>query len=104
MTSIVAARKNEVDMAVGNAVGSNIFNILMVLGVASAINPVALIRENIIDIVILIVFSLIVWIYAAKAENQPERGNFHGVYVPDLCGVYYLEIAAVGMQLVRRGQ
>jgi len=26
------------------------------------------------------------------------------VYVPDLCGVYYLEIAAVGMQLVRRGQ
>jgi hypothetical protein len=27
-----------------------------------------------------------------KAEDQPERGNFHGVYVPDLCGVYYLEI------------
>lgn len=27
-----------------------------------------------------------------KAENQPERGNLHGVYVPDLCGVYYLEI------------
>ena len=32
VTSVVAARKNEVDMAVGNAVGSNIFNILMVLG------------------------------------------------------------------------
>mgnify|MGYP000379332778 CR=1 FL=1 len=31
VTSVVAARKNEVDMAVGNAVGSNIFNILMVL-------------------------------------------------------------------------
>ena len=45
VTSVVAARKNEVDMAVGNAVGSNIFNILMVLGAASAINPVALIRE-----------------------------------------------------------
>ena len=32
VTSIVAAKKNEVDMALGNAVGSNIFNILMVLG------------------------------------------------------------------------
>ena len=73
VTSIVAARKNEVDMAVGNAVGSNIFNILMVLGVASAINPVALIRENIIDIVILIVFSLIVWIYAATKQRISRK-------------------------------
>ena len=46
VTSIVAARKNEVEMAVGNAVGSNIFNILMVLGIASAINPITLIREK----------------------------------------------------------
>ena len=38
VTSIVAARKNEVDMALGNAVGSCIFNILMVLGIASAIS------------------------------------------------------------------
>ena len=73
VTSVVAARKNEVDMAVGNAVGSNIFNILMVLGVASAINPVALIRENIIDIVILIVFSLIVWIYAATKQRISRK-------------------------------
>ena len=73
VTSIVAARKNEVDMAVGNAVGSNIFNILMVLGIASAINPVALIRENIIDIVILIVFSLIVWIYAATKQRISRK-------------------------------
>ena len=73
VTSVVAARKNEVDMAVGNAVGSNIFNILMVLGIASAINPVALIRENIIDIVILIVFSLIVWIYAATKRKISRK-------------------------------
>ena len=76
MTSVVAARKNEVDMAVGNAVGSNIFNILMVLGVASAINPVALIRENIIDIVIFIVFSLIVWIYADQSRESAGKREF----------------------------
>ena len=51
VTSIVAARKNEVDMALGNAIGSNIFNILLVLGIAGAISPVAFIMENVIDII-----------------------------------------------------
>lgn len=64
VTSIVAARKNEVDMAVGNVIGSNIFNILLVLGVAAAISPIAFITENIIDIVILIACSLLVWVFA----------------------------------------
>ena len=51
VTSIIAARKNEVDMALGNAIGSNIFNILLVLGIAGAISPVAFIMENVIDII-----------------------------------------------------
>ena len=46
VTSIVAAKKNEVDMALGNVIGSNIFNILLVLGVAGAISPVAFVTEN----------------------------------------------------------
>lgn len=64
VTSIVAARKNEVDMAVGNVVGSNIFNILLVLGVASAISPIAFLMDNVIDIIILILMSGIVWLFA----------------------------------------
>ena len=72
-TSVVAARKNEVDMAVGNAVGSNIFNILMVLGISSAISPVALIRENIIDIVLLMVFSVMVWIFAGTRKKIERK-------------------------------
>ncbi len=63
-TSVVAARKNEVDMALGNAVGSNIFNILMVLGIASALSPISFIGENIIDIVILVGFTILVWLMA----------------------------------------
>lgn len=73
VTSVVAARKNEVDMAVGNAVGSNIFNILMVLGISSAISPVALIWENIIDIVLLMVFSVIVWIFAGTRKKIERK-------------------------------
>lgn len=61
VTSIVAARKKEIGMALGNAIGSNIFNILMILGIAGTLSPIAVITENIIDIVVLIVFSIIVW-------------------------------------------
>ena len=73
VTSVVAARKNEVDMAVGNAVGSNIFNILMVLGISSAISPVALIREIIIDIVLVMVFSVMVWIFAGTRKKIERK-------------------------------
>jgi len=64
VTSIVAAKKKEVDMALGNVIGSNIFNILFVLGIAASISPVAFTMENIIDIVILALMSVLVWIFA----------------------------------------
>ncbi len=64
VTSIVAAKKKEVDMALGNVIGSNIFNILFVLGIAATISPVAFTMENIIDIVILALMSVLVWIFA----------------------------------------
>jgi len=74
VTSVVAARKNEVDMAVGNAVGSNIFNILMVLGIASAISPVSLISENVIDILVLVGFSVVVCFFA-RSDRKITRNE-----------------------------
>lgn len=76
VTSIVAARKNEIGMALGNAIGSNVFNILMVLGIASTISPIAFITENIIDIVILLVFTLIVWMFAATKQQLSRKEGF----------------------------
>ena len=64
VTSVVAAKKNEVDMALGNVIGSNIFNILFVLGIATAISPITFIQENMVDIIILAVMSLLVWWFA----------------------------------------
>ncbi|MBE5911020.1 calcium/sodium antiporter [Pseudobutyrivibrio sp.] len=74
VTSIVAARKNELDMAIGNVVGSNIFNILLILGAASAISPITFLAVNAIDASILIVMSVIVWILCAKKKklNRPD--------------------------------
>ena len=74
VTSIVAARKGEVDMALGNVIGSNIFNILMVLGIAAAISPVAFLTENIIDIAVLIVFSVLGWIMAWTKKELNRKG------------------------------
>lgn len=76
VTSIVAAKKDEVDMALGNVIGSNIFNILLVLGVAGAISPVIFISENIIDIIILIIMSAVVW---AFAWSKKKLVRWHGV-------------------------
>ena len=75
VTSVVAARKNEVDMALGNAIGSNIFNILFVLGLAGVISPMPFLMENIIDIMILIVLSLLIWGFAWTKEKTAEDGQ-----------------------------
>ena len=90
VTSVVAAKKNEVDMALGNVIGSNIFNILLVLGVAAAISPVAFVMENIVDIVVLVVMSLIVW-WFAWSKQKITRGEgiimlfMYAIYVVYIC-------------------
>ena len=53
----------------GNVIGSNIFNILFVLGIAAAISPVAFIMENVIDIVILIAMSIMVLLFAWSRQK-----------------------------------
>lgn len=82
VTSIVAARKKQVGMALGNAIGSNIFNILFVLGIAGMISPMTLIMENIVDIIILIVFSVIALILAWTKQklSRAEGAIMVGLY------------------------
>ena len=88
--SISASIAGNNDIAVGNVIGSNIFNILMVLGIAAAISPVAFLTENIIDIAVLIVFSVIGWIMAwTKRELNRKEGIImlllYAVYVVYIC-------------------
>lgn len=60
-------------MALGNVIGSNIFNFLFVLGVASAISPITFITENIIDIVILVAMSLLVWVFGWTKQKIDKK-------------------------------
>lgn len=90
VTSLVAARKKEVDMALGNVIGSNIFNILFVLGMAAAISPVEFIMENVIDIVLLLAMSVLVYAFAwqKKSINRWEGALMlliYGGYMAYIC-------------------
>lgn len=62
VTSIVAAKKGESDIAVGNVVGSNIFNILLILGVSASILPMKVSTTYIYDIGILLAISVIFFV------------------------------------------
>lgn len=73
VTSFVAARKGEVDMALGNAIGSNVFNILMVLGVAAIISPIDFLMSNAIDILAVVVATVICWAYTAKNKYLDRK-------------------------------
>ena len=85
VTSIVAAKKNELDMAIGNVVGSNIFNILLILGVAGAISPMTFLTVNAIDTLILVAFSVIVGLMCLKKKNLNKA---NGIVMLLLYAVY----------------
>lgn len=74
VTSLVAAKKEETELAVGNVIGSNIFNMMMILGVSASIHPVTVNVASVWDLLILIAITLITWIFAlvGKRINRAE--------------------------------
>lgn len=89
VTSIVAAKKGEVDMALGNVIGSNIFNILLVLGLSAVLNPVGVVKDNLTDGLLLVVMSALVWIFAWK-RNKLYKG--HGISMICIYAAYMVYI------------
>ena len=69
VTSIVASRKGENGLALGNVIGSNIFNILMVLAMSAAVKPIAVNLFTVIDATCLVVFSLITLLLCRSRER-----------------------------------
>lgn len=81
VTSIVAARKGECDIAVGNVIGSNIFNLLLILGVSAVINPIVLPSHVFIDMLILLGMSIISFLFALNRKiSRVEGGIFIVAY------------------------
>lgn len=72
VTSVVASKKGESDLAVGNVVGSNIFNVLLILGLSSVIHPISITVNNIYDLIFLCTGSIFVWLFAFR-EGKLNR-------------------------------
>ena len=74
VTSIVATKKGEVDIAIGNVVGSNIFNMLLILGSASVINPMSVSYFAFLDLLFVIgaMFVFIMLTYKDKTLSKAK--------------------------------
>ena len=62
VTSIVASKKGENGLALGNVVGSNIFNIMLILGLSSSLSPIAVDSRAIINVVFLLVMTILMFL------------------------------------------
>lgn len=63
VTSCVAARKGDSGLAMGNVIGSNIFNIMFILGISSAISPIKVNDEAIINTIILLAVTVFIFLF-----------------------------------------
>ena len=69
VTSVVAARKGESDIAVGNVVGSNIFNIFLILGASGSILPLHIEDTYVFDMIVLVLVAVITYIPISKTKK-----------------------------------
>ena len=69
VTSVTAARKGNADIAIGNIVGSNIFNILFVIGTSALIIPVTYAPSFLIDGIIAVVAGIILWVATFRKKE-----------------------------------
>ncbi len=89
VTSVIASKKGEIDIAVGNVVGSNIFNLFFILGVSSFIHPLTLNFNSIIDIIIMFLSSIIIFFFI---NNNKQMGRGKGIISLLLYFLYLLYI------------
>jgi len=69
-TSVVAVRKKNVDIAIGNVVGSNIFNIFLVLGISTVVNSVPVPEASFVDIALNIIAGLLLFVFVFTGKGR----------------------------------
>lgn len=74
-TSVSAARKGKADIAIGNIVGSNIFNILFVVGTSALIIPVAFASNFVIDCIVAIAAGIVLWACVFKTRLLTRKAG-----------------------------
>lgn len=96
VTSIVAALKGENDIALGNVLGSNIFNLVLILGASATISPITVSGVMIIDFIILIAVTLFIGALIFFNKKEEKRlGRLEGII---LVGIYVAYLAYIIMR------
>lgn len=83
VTSIIAVLKGENEIAIGNVIGSNIFNILLILGVSSVISPIVVSFISVIDVVFMIGITILLYVFVVKNKvlNRYQGIAFIFLYI-----------------------
>ena len=71
-TSVVAARKGQSAIAIGNVIGSNVFNILLILGITATISPMEIEGITTIDLAVMLLSVVLVWLFS-RTRYTVER-------------------------------
>lgn len=100
-TSVVAARKGNSDIALGNIVGSNIFNILLILGLTSVITPVPVPAASHFDILANIGITVLLMAFIlyprGRTLGRPQGGIFVGLYLAYTAWLIVAPLLGIGV-------
>ncbi len=76
-TSVVAARKGQSAIAIGNVIGSNVFNILLILGITATISPLQIEGITTIDMAVMLISVTLVWLFSfTRLKVERWEGAF----------------------------
>ena len=97
VTSAIAAKKGENDLALGNVIGSNIFNVLFVLGISATVNPLTTGGEIVFDLFFMTVITVILYLFSLRGKLTRGVGiTFVGLYVLYLVYLILRTLAVIG--------
>lgn len=91
ITSITAAIKKESDIALGNIVGSNIFNIFFVLGASSVVSPLAVDSKIFVDVILMLILTIVLLVFS---RSNFKIGKLEGIILAIAYIVYMIYIIA----------
>jgi len=94
--SVVATRKGQADLAVGNIIGSNIFNVFWILGVSSFIQPIPVSRNSSIDIMVAVGVTLLLFVLLMNRHKKHMLTRTNGI-------IFLIAYAGYLAYLVNRG-
>jgi len=86
VTTLIASKKKQNEMAIGNVIGSNIFNIIFVLGISGVVAPLTISSYAIVDLFVVLFSTLLVFIFVLKGKLSKK----HSITLLTIYGLYLL--------------